>query len=55
MTDAGTAGVMLDFSDRLGALALSLLSDKSLSVDMIRLEVIVVVGRKGMPNHGPLG
>lgn len=47
LTHAGTAGVMADFSDRLGVLSVSSLSNKFLSEDMIRLEVIVA-GRNAL-------
>lgn len=40
-TYAGTAGVIFDFSDALEALALSSWSNAFLSIDTIRLEVIV--------------
>lgn len=53
-TYGGTAGVILDFSDILGAPALSLLLNRSLSVDMIRLEVIIVIGMTGLSDAGKI-
>ena len=41
LTHAGTAGVTVDFSDKLGVLSVSSLSNEFLPEDMIRLEVIV--------------
>ena len=43
-TYAGTAGVMTDPSVALGVLSISSLSNRVLSEDMIRLEVIVAAG-----------
>ena len=40
--------MIFDFSDAFGALVLSSLSNRDLSVDVIRLEVIVAAGRKGV-------